>query len=341
MRHPVAGMVLLWSAVSALPAPAQSGVAVPAIQDSQSALHEGSHDLVVNGIRLWYRVAGTSAPNTPPVIYLHGGPGGTSHDFATLAGPRLEPSLRMVYLDQRGSGRSERPWDNTYSLDLLVEDVEGLRRILGVPQIALMGHSFGGLLALEYAAKYPEHVSRLVFVAGLSDAAASGRSMCQRLAETNPDAYAPAVADPADRTGTGGCNWWGALRDGEKRQSFISANMYPDPSVRELRDSVIAASGLRNTQELSRALFNSGLGDYRFTSHERLTMPVLIIAGRHDYQIGLEAPRELARLLPNAELAVYQESGHHLYLDEPERFARDVTGFLTAPPSADRAPLKR
>ncbi len=70
----------------------------------------------------------------------------------------------MVYYDQRGSGRSERPWSGGYSLERLVEDVEALRRELGAPSVALIGHSFGGTLALEYAAKYPERGSRMVLV---------------------------------------------------------------------------------------------------------------------------------------------------------------------------------
>lgn len=340
MRHTIIGITLgACTLILALPALAQveprsctatGPAAVPG--DASGGLRPGAHTIVVDGVRLWYCVAGNARPDVPPVVFLHGGPGGSSYDWAALAGPQLERSLRMVYFDQRGSGRSERPWTGEYSIDRLVEDVEGLRRALGVPKIAIMGHSFGGLLGLEYAAKYPEHVSRLVFVAGLSDAATSGRSMCQRLAQTNPEAYARAVADSADRASSAGCNWWRGLR-GEERQAFLSANMYPDSSVRIRRDSVIARSGLRNTQELSQALFKAGLGNYRFTAHERLTMPVLIVVGRHDYQVGMEAPQDLARRLPNARLLVYEKSGHHLHLDEPERFAREVTAFLTAPPA--------
>lgn len=328
MRHTLVGATLATCLVTFIPpAFAQSGANPVVSHVPAQGLRDGAHHVVIDGVRLWYRVAGSAAPERPPVIYLHGGPGGFSHDFAVLAGPRLEPSLRMVYLDQRGSGRSERPWTGDYSMDRLVEDLEGLRRVLGVPQVALMGHSFGGALALEYAAKYPEHVSHLVLVAGLSDVAFSGRSMCKRLAQTNPNAYALAVADSADRARADGCNAMRALR-GNEREVFWKANMYPDSSVRMLRDSVMAASGLRNTGELQRALFASGLAEYRFAAHDRLTMPVLVIAGQHDYQIGVESQQALARQLPNAKLLVYERGGHHLYLDESERFARDVTRFL-------------
>ena len=80
------------------------------------------------------------------------------------------------------------------------------------------------------------------------------------------------------------------------------------------------------------ALFRGGLLNYRFTMPERLTMPVLVIAGRHDGTARPEGLRELARRLPNARFVAYERSGHFVYLDEPERFARDVIAFFTAPP---------
>src|SRR5207245_7353607 len=106
------------------------------------------------------------------------GPGQGSYHFAALVGPSLEHSLRMVYFDQRGSGTSERPWTGEYSMATLVEDIEGLRRELGVPQIALIGHSFGGALALEYAATYPARVARLVIVSGLWSMSVLGHYQC-------------------------------------------------------------------------------------------------------------------------------------------------------------------
>src|SRR5439155_24487222 len=108
--------------------------AVPASLRAQSAassavsgLRDGPHQVVVNNVRLWYRVAGRAVPGVPPVVFLHGGPGQGSYHFAALVGPSLERSLRMVYFDQRGSGNSERPWTGEYSMATLVEDIEGLR----------------------------------------------------------------------------------------------------------------------------------------------------------------------------------------------------------------------
>ncbi|HEX8693201.1 MAG TPA: alpha/beta hydrolase [Longimicrobium sp.] len=298
-------------------------------------LRPGPHEVVRDGVRLWYRVAGEAPAGMPPVVFLHGGPGQGSAHFDALVGPRMERSLRMVYFDQRGSGHSDRPASGDYAIATLVEDVEALRRALGVPRIALVGHSFGGLLALEYAAKYPERVSHLVFAAGLWDTPFQCRLRLQRLAEMRPAAYARVRADTLERDGArrSDCELeFRAFESGEEREAFNTELMFPDPSVPARMDSVNAARGVRNTGEMSRALFAAGLLRYRFTAFDRLAMPVLVIAGGHDGAAGPAGQRELARRLPNARFVEYENSGHFVYLDEPDRFARDVARFVSTPP---------
>src|SRR5207245_3496499 len=114
-----------------------------------SGLHYGPHQVVINNVRLLYRVAGRAAPGVPPVVFLHGGPGQGSYHFAALVGPSLEHSLRMVYFDQRGRGTSEQPSTGEYSMATLVEDIDGVRRELCEQQIALIAHSFGVPMHLE------------------------------------------------------------------------------------------------------------------------------------------------------------------------------------------------
>src|SRR6266568_3652802 len=93
-------------AVQSAAHPTTSANPTPASNSLTPGLRDGPHNVVINGVRLWYRVAGASAAGVPPVVFLHGGPGQGSYHFAALAGPYLERSLRLVYFDQRGSGRS-------------------------------------------------------------------------------------------------------------------------------------------------------------------------------------------------------------------------------------------
>jgi proline iminopeptidase len=298
--------------------------AAPAAAESRAALAPGVHETVVNGVRLWYRVAGRG--RGVPVVYLHGGPGQGSQSFAKFAGPELEKGLRMVYLDQRGSGRSERPWDRAYSLDLLVDDLEKLRIAWGVPKLALIGQSFGTALAMEYAARYPERVSHLVLAAGIPDIPAAIDIQCARLEREDPEAFARAKA--ALREGDKGrCNVFRAY-EGAASRAFVDRNMYPKPETMKLVDEADAEGGLRNTGEIGQAIIGQGFFGYRFDRAERLTMPVLVIAGGKDFQAVAEPQRALAQRVKRGLYLEYPEAGHFMFVEEPVRFGRDVTAFI-------------
>jgi proline iminopeptidase len=283
-------------------------------------------DVVLNGVRLHYRVAGN--PAGPPVVFLHGGPGYNSHSFATLAGPWLESRMQMVYLDQRGSGRSERPWDKAYSIDILIGDIEELRKHLRFPQIVVMGHSFGGTLALEYAARYPKHVSKAIIIDGLSDGPASIGVWRARLQAERPELnlQPPTNADVCEQTKAVQAAISSAISPDGK--AFFDRLQFRDQKFRVLQDEVDAKSGLQNTGELTNALFSKGLACYRFRAFDKLAMPVLVLGGRYDGAIGMEPLKVLAAMLPDATFIEYENSAHFPYLEEREKFVADVTRFL-------------
>jgi proline iminopeptidase len=296
-----------------------------------TAMQTGEHEVVVNGVRLWYKVAGKATPGTPPLLFLHGGPGYNSYSFEAQAGRALEGRLRMIYLDQRGSGRSERPWSGAYSISAMVGDIEALRKQLGVPKLALMGHSFGGALALEYAAAYPRHVDRMVLVSAASDIPSACAARVAFLEKRYGADLAKARAAAAERKETpGDCFFaFNAVGD-EARERVNDETMFPDLKLAQEQKDVDAKSGLRNTGELGGALWNNGFLSYRFSGVKRLTMPVLVLAGTEDHAIGLRPQRALAEQLPKARVGEYAGAGHFLYLDAPQRFTRDVAGFLQA-----------
>lgn len=314
---------LLALALLALPPASAAGQS----KRSAAPLDPGAHEQVVNGVRLWYRVAGKA--QGIPVVFLHGGPGQGSQTFARFAGPHLERSRRMVYLDQRGSGRSEKHWARRYSVALMVDDLEQLRRLWRADRIALVGHSFGTLLALEYAAKYPQHVSHLVLSGTVADFPAMLDLACARLEKADPKTYAEAVA----RLPQGSqrrCHIFAAGRD------FINGNMYPDPAIMKLVDETDKTDGMYNSGEIFGALAKQGLLDYRFDRPERLTMPVLAIAGGSDFQASVEPVRSLVAKVPGARLLEYEGRGHFMFVEDPERFARDVNAFLGSRPERRR-----
>jgi len=295
-------------------------------------LQPGSHDVVLRGVRFYYRVGGNAPPGTPPLVFLSGGPGQGSAHFDALAGPFMERELRMVYYDQRGSGFSERPWNRDYALATLVDDIEALRRELGTPKVALIGHSFGTVLALEYAAKYPNNVSHVIVVAGLWDTEAQCPLRLARFAQLRPEVYARVRNDTIAQDGSrrNECDIELRARNGlgDDRRRFDLQTIFTDSAVATRIDSVHTARNVVYGGELNRAVMAALGNRYRFTQFDVMTMPVLVIAGKFD---GASLPaglRELALKLPGARYVEFEKSGHFVYLDEPDRFAKEVTAFI-------------
>jgi proline iminopeptidase len=137
-------------------------IAVPAgVQGGDG--HPPGRFLPVHGASLWTESEGQGEA----LVLIAGGPG-LSHDYFHPYFSALARSYRIVYFDAFGRGRSERaksPADYTFARE--VEDLEGLRKALGLPRIHLLGHSYGALVAQAYAAKYPATTGKVVLVNGV------------------------------------------------------------------------------------------------------------------------------------------------------------------------------
>ncbi len=295
------------------------------------ALARGPHNVVLNGVRFFYSVGGTAA-DVPPVVFLHGGPGQGSEHFEALGGQFLERDLRVIYFDQRGSGLSERPVNRDYAIATMVDDIEALRLELGTPKIVVMGHSFGAVLALEYAAKYPTTTSHVIIVAGLWDTQVQCSLRLARFAQLRPDVYERARNDTlaSDGSRRNDCDIELRARNGlgDDRRLFDLQTIFVDSTLAGRLDSVNTARNVVYGSEVNRAVMAAGMNRYRFTRFDAVTMPALVIAGKHDGAVIPAGLRPLSEKLPHARYVEFEQSGHFVYLDEPDRFARIVTTFI-------------
>jgi proline iminopeptidase len=279
--------------------------------------------LLINGVRHWVRTVGDLRAGMPLVV-VHGGPGGTIYDFERLTGPALERIGPVVYYEQRGSGRSDRPADGAYSVSLLVDDLEQLRKKLELPRIALLGISFGGNLAAEYTVAYPERVDRLI----LHGTALAGPLTPSTLAS----GFDAVAADDEMRrairaaAGQGPYAVWDVV-DQETTDRFL---FHHPEAARKVR-ALWAESGRRNTGEMQAALAKQPprpvtLQDQLAT----LDTPVLVLIGLWDRNAGVDASRDLATRLPRAELRVFEDSAHFPNVEETARYVEEIADFLGA-----------
>jgi proline-specific peptidase len=283
--------------------------------------HEGwlGHD----GHRTWFRVVGDDEPGSDPLVCLHGGPGSTHHYFAPLE--RLaEQGRRVVVYDQLGCGRSDRPTDVDWSVQVFLDELAALRRHLGLDQIHLLGTSWGGMLALEHALSGFGGLASLVLSSTLASAE-EWVTEVMRLRDELPDDVL-SVLERHERAGT--------TDDPEYERAidvFDGRHFYRGPHPRSELERMMPERG----RETYRAMWGpnewtvtGALGgwDVRPRLHE-LDLPALVIRGRYD--LSTEAVSQtLVRGLPNAREVVFEESSHTPVLEETERYLDVVGSFL-------------
>src|ERR1039458_9442127 len=149
----VAAAVLLFTATAAL------GQTKPASAPGMTSVYPIQEGFVdAHGVLIYYTTIGRGAP----LVIVHGGPG-ASHDYFLPYLLSLARHNKLIFIDERGSGRSEKLEDPAgYTVENMVEDVEAVRRELSLGKIALLGHSYGGVLAQAYALKYQQNLSKLI-----------------------------------------------------------------------------------------------------------------------------------------------------------------------------------
>jgi proline-specific peptidase len=273
----------------------------------------------VPGGRVWYRVEGGGAT---PLLCLHGGPG-FAHDYLSplLA---LADERPVVLYDQLGCGRSDRPADDSlWSLDRSIAEVHALRLALGLNRLHLLGHSWGGFLALSYALEH-RGLSGLVLASPLvsvprwlEDARGLRRQLPRDLIDT---------LDRHEVQGFTSCPEYQAATFEYYRRHLCRLDPWPPELERsfagfgtEVYESMWGPTEFHATGSLVGMDLTSRLGE--------LEMPVLYTCGRHD-ECTPEAVASFEAATVDARLVVFETSSHMAHIEEPGRFTEVVRTFL-------------
>ena len=278
------------------------------IRDTEIYFDIEGAGLVVDGPRL----------RSKPVAFLiHGGPGADHTSYKPTFSP-LSQKMQLVYFDHRGQGRSARGPKETYTLDNNVEDMEALRQHLGLDKIVVLGSSYGGMVALSYAIRYPRNVSHLIVIATVADSRFLTRAR-EILAKRGTEEQI-AIAQRL---------WDGAFENEEQLREYFQVMMpmysltYDPKSPQEAWNRTILSPDAINIA------FGGFLRSYNVLNElHKITSPTLVIAGRSDWICPPEFSEEIAREIPNADLRIFENSGHLIRADEPEALRDAIAGFL-------------
>jgi proline iminopeptidase len=282
----------------------------------------------VAGAELYYRDIGEGRP----LIVIHGGPD-FDHRYLLPDMDRLADSFRLVYYDQRGRGRSRgevRPEE--IGIETYVADLEGLRGHLGLGPVAVLGHSWGGLVAMHYALRHPRSLSHMV------------------LLNTIPASHDDLILARAERLARR------ATRE-EELAALMPGYARGDPEAVEQFYRIDFGSTFRRPADLARlrlawtredilrgraieARLNQGLvwseGYTLLPALAAVRTPTLVVHGEIDF-FTPGGSKRIAEAIPAARLAVLPDSGHFSYVDAPEALREALEAFFISSP---RSPVR-
>jgi proline iminopeptidase len=286
-----------------------------------------------HGALIYYQSVGRGAP----LMIVHGGPG-ASHDYFLPYLLPLMRSNRLVFIDERGSGKSSKLEDaSQYTVANMVEDIEAVRQALGLGKISLLGHSFGGVLAQAYAFKYQKNLSHVI----LGSTFASTRELNQALARMK------AEMDPKERDRVNALEAAGLYGKGEIWERgrypeeyaklawgkgyfpYIYQN-HPDPNYDPLSSNTGTAWDVYREMWGSDGEFiiDGNLKEVEYVSRlSEIKVPTLIVVGEHD-ESDPRMSKEMHEKIAGSQLVILPNSGHMTFVDQPEQFLKVVRDFV-------------
>ena len=294
-------------------------VLVPMLLVIAGAVHADEGSFTRDGVVLHYRTVGSGAP----AIVLSGGPG-FEVDYMLPVGDFLPASYQRVFLEQRGTGRSRLELTpETMTIHNVVEDLEGLRVHLKQERLFLVGHSWGGMLAMAYAAAHPDRIDKMILIGPggptLEFTQWFPDNIRMRLRPEDLEAErswddAEKRGIDADKAALEGIRAItpGYFFDREKGLAF----------AKQLTDGAVHV-------KVNLLLFEDMAKHYDSRPGlQKLDRPVLIVQGHQD-PVGDKTAEDIHAAIKTSVLAYFNKCGHFPWLEQPEVFRRAINGFLS------------
>lgn len=279
-----------------------------------------------HGYNVWYRVVGDREESGKlPLLCLHGGPGFMWDSFEPLE-PMAATGRRVIFYDQLGSGNSDEPHNpSMYTVDLYVEEVGVIRRALGLERVHILGHSWGGMLAMEYALTQPAGLASLI----LAD---TGASVPQWVAEMRR-----LVAElPAEVQQTILKHEAAGTTDSSEYQEAcrVYSRRHCGGRIDPRSDCLNRIAG-KPGDEVYHTMWGPSewyatgtLKDWDITNRlSEIRVPTLVIGGRYD-EATPAVTETVHRGIPGSEWVIFENSGHFPHIEETERYLQVLGQFL-------------
>lgn len=285
-----------------------------------------------NGVMIYYEEFGTGAP----LMIVHGGPG-ASHDYFLPYLVPLARHNRLIFIDERGSGQSEKLEDSTkYTVENMVEDVETVRKALGLGKISLLGHSYGGVLAQAYALKYQNHLTHLILCSTFPSTSQMNAVFKKMIEKMSPELHGR--IDKMEKEGLFGhglpyeqsryTNEYMIAAWGEGYFPYLYQRR-PDPNYDPVASGVMSWCLYREMWGSDgEFIIDGNLKSVEYVDRlSSIKVPTLITCGDHD-ECDPSLSEEMHEKIAGSKLVIFPESGHMTFVDQPDSFMETVEEFL-------------
>jgi proline iminopeptidase len=279
----------------------------------------------IRGTEIYFDITGMQlAPKgndfveQPVLFMLHGGPGGDHLRFKQHSF-ELHQAAQLVFIDHRGCGRSKKTKASDYTLENNVEDIEALRKHLGLKRIAILGTSYGGIVAQAYAARYAKNVEKLILVA---------TSPSYRFIE---EAKEYLLEHGTKKQITASEKLWNGTFKSHKQVTDFFAVMETLYSTTAKKHRKLNYS--KSKTIWSHEALNKGFGGFLRTFDiipqlKKIHCPTLILAGEDDWICRPSQSRTIAKHIPHAKLKVFKHCGHSIATDKHKDYISIIIQFL-------------
>ncbi len=281
-----------------------------------------------HGYNTWYRIVGEhEEPGKLPLLVLHGGPGAT-HDYLESLEAMASTGRRVIFYDQLGCGNSDHPHNpSLWTVELYVEEVDAVRRALGLDHLHLLGQSWGGMLGMEYALTQPSGLASLV----VSDSPANMRQWVEEANRLRSD-LPPEVQETLSRheeAGTTDDPAYEAATQVFYRRHVCRLDPWPD-YVRRAFAKLAENPEVYNAMNGPNEFHVIGtLKDWSIVDRlGEIRVPTLLLSGRYD-EATPAIVETIQQRIPGSEWVIFEQSSHMPHAEEPERYMQVLDGFLS------------
>jgi len=279
------------------------------------------------GYKVWYSIYGErEEPGKLPLLCLHGGPG-APHDYLEPLAAIAATGRRVVFYDQLGCGNSDHPHDpSLWTVRLFVEEVDVIRRALGLELVHLLGQSWGGMLAMEYALTQPEGLGSLILADTLADAQQWATEANRLRSELPADVQQTLLKH--EEAGTTDDPAYEEATLVFYRRHLCRLDPWPDclnRTQQKLKQNLEVYLTMWGPSEFH---ITGSLKDWSVVDRlGEIRVPTLLLSGRYD-EATPNMVETICRGIQGSEWVIFENSSHMPHLEEQERYVQVLTDFL-------------